>query len=107
MSKSEINTDNIIKPSLDDLSDEHRQIYEEFKKQSDEAHEALKKQREEENLQAFLGNFSKGRQGHATPIGEIKIPPLPVEPTKPNVSATFSQEQWAEIESRITASNDL
>ena len=61
MSKSsEINTDNIIKPSLDDLSEEHHQIYEEFKKQRDEANEALKKQREEEDLQVSLETSTRG-----------------------------------------------
>ena len=93
MSKSaEISTENIIRPSFDELSDEHRQAYEAFEKQRDEAFEALKKQRKEEDMQAFLANFNKDRQGNATPVGEIKLPPLPVEPVKPSVSAAFSPE---------------
>src|ERR1041385_2043384 len=67
MSKSaEINADNIIRPSLDELSEEHRQAYEAIKKQRQEqrmeAYEALMKQREEEDLQVFLANFDKTRQ---------------------------------------------
>ena len=51
MSKSaEISTENIIRPSFDELSDEHRQAYEAFEKECDEAFEALKKQRKEEDM---------------------------------------------------------
>ena len=93
---SEVNADNIIKPNLEELSAEHRQAYEEYKKA-----------REEKELQEFLANFKKDRQGNITPVGEIKFPPLQTEQVKPSVSTTFSPEQWAEIESRITDSNNL
>ena len=73
---SEVDADNIIKPGLDELSEEHRQAYEALKKQREEAFEALKKKREEEDLQSFLANFKKDRQGNITPIGEIRFPPL-------------------------------
>jgi len=62
---SEVDADNIIKPNLEELSAEHRQAYEEYKKV-----------REEKELQEFLGNFKKDRQGNITPVGEIKFPPL-------------------------------
>jgi hypothetical protein len=78
---SEVDAGNIIKPSLDELSADHRQIYDEYKKA-----------REEKELQEFLGNFKKDRQGNITPIGEIKLPPLRDEQVKPSVSTTFSPE---------------
>ena len=42
---SEVDVGNIIKPSLEELSKEHRRAYEEYKKA-----------REEKELQEFLGN---------------------------------------------------
>ena len=57
---SEIDADNIIKPSLDEISADHRQAFEEYKKA-----------REEKELQEFLAKFKKDRQGNITPIGEI------------------------------------
>ena len=47
---SEVDTDNIIKPSLDEISADHRQVYEEYKKA-----------REEKDLQEFLAKFKKDR----------------------------------------------
>ena len=75
---SEVDADNIIKPSLDEMLVDHRQVYEEYK---------------------------KDRQGNITPIEEIKFPPLQAEQVKPSVSTAFSPEQWAEIESRIAQSS--
>ena len=49
---SEVDADNIIKPSLDEISADHRQVYEEYKKA-----------REEKDLQEFLAKFKKDRQG--------------------------------------------
>jgi len=55
---SEVDAGNIIKPSLEELSEEHRRAYEEYKKA-----------REEKELQDFLGNFKKDRQGNIAPVG--------------------------------------
>ena len=66
-----------------------------------------KKAREEKDLQDFLGNFKKDRQGNVAPVGEIKFPPLHVEQVKPSMSTTFSLEQWAGIDSRISNGNNL
>ena len=49
---SKINADNIIKPNFEELSEEHRQAYEEYKKA-----------REEKEMQEFLAKFKKDRQG--------------------------------------------
>ena len=38
---SEVDAENIIKPGLDELSEEHRQAYDMRKKQREEAFEAL------------------------------------------------------------------
>ena len=70
---SEVDTDNIIKPSLDEISADHRQVYEEYKKV-----------REEKDLQEFLAKFKKDRQGNITLIEEIKFPPLQTEQVKPS-----------------------
>ena len=94
---SEVNTDNIIKPGLDELSDEHRQAYEALKKQREEAFEALKKKREEEDLEAFLSSFKKDCQGNITPIGEIRLPPLDDKLDEITMSKVFSPEQVAMI----------
>ena len=53
----EVDADNIIKPSRDEISADHRQVYEEYKKA-----------REEKDLQEFLAKFKKDRQGNITPI---------------------------------------
>ena len=63
---SEVVADNIIKPGLDELSDEHRQAYEALKKQREEAFEALKKKRKEEDLEVFLSSFKKDRDTSST-----------------------------------------
>ena len=62
---SEVDAGNIIKPNFEELSAEHRQIYEDYKKAC-----------EEKEMQEFLGNFKKDRQGNITPVGEVKLPPL-------------------------------
>ena len=75
---SEVDAGNIIKPSLEELSEDHRRAYEEYKKAC------------EEELQEFLGNFKKDRQCNVAPVGEIKFPPLHVDQVKPSMSTTFS-----------------
>ena len=45
---SEVDADNIIKPSLDEITADHRQVYEEYKKA-----------REEKDLQEFLAKLKK------------------------------------------------
>ena len=66
---SQVDADNIIKPDLDELSDEHRQAYEARKKQREEAFGVLKKKCEEEDLEAFLSSFKKDHQGNITLVG--------------------------------------
>ena len=102
---SEVDADNIIKPGLDELSDEHRQAYEARKKQREEAFEALKKKREEEDLEAFLSSFKKDRQGNITPAGNVNFPPLIDEQDVITVSKVFSPEQVAVIESLVSKGN--
>jgi hypothetical protein len=62
---ADISTDNIIKPSFDELSEEHRQAY-----------EAYKKKRDEEDMNRYLANFNKDRLGNITAVGDITFPPL-------------------------------
>ena len=74
---SEVDAGNIIKPSLEELSEDHRRAYEEQKKAC-----------EDKELEDFLGNFKKDLYGNIAPVGEIKFPPLHVEQVKPSVSTT-------------------
>ena len=55
----DISTDNIIKPSFDELSEEYRQAYEAYKKKHDE-----------EELDKFVANFNKERLGNITAVGD-------------------------------------
>ena len=77
---SEVSTENIIKPSLDELSEDQRQHYEAWNKQRQaqmrEETKANMRKQEEEDMKAYLANYSKDRQGKTTPLGEIKLPPL-------------------------------
>ena len=112
MSKSAgINAYNIIRPSLDELSEEHRQAYEAIKKQRREqrmdAYEVLMKQREEEDLQVFLVNFDKTHQGNITPVGEIKLPPLDGNIDEITVSKVFSKDQLVVIKNLVRKGNDM
>ena len=77
----EVYADNIIKLSLDEISADHRQVYEEYKKA-----------RGEKDLQEFLAKFKKDRQGNITLIEKIKFPSLQTEQVKPSVSTVFSPE---------------
>src|ERR1041385_2094030 len=72
-----------------------------------EAYEALMKQREEEDLQVFLANFDKTRQGNITPVGDIKLPPLDANIDEITVSKVFSKDQLAVIESLVSKGNDM
>jgi hypothetical protein len=114
---SEISAENIIKPSFDDLSAEQLEAYEALKrkrqeqlealeKQRKEEFEALKKRQEEEDRETFLASFKKDRQGGATSLGEVKLPPLLGDPAEPSVSTSlFSADQLAAINHYATESS--
>src|SRR3954464_7240594 len=72
-----------------------------------EAYEALMNQREEEDLQVFLANFYKTRQGNITLVGEIKLPPLDGNIDEITMSKVFSKDQLAMIESLVSKGNDM
>jgi len=57
---ADISSDNIIKPSFDELSKEYRQAYEAYKKKHDE-----------EGLDKFVANFNKESLGNITAVGDI------------------------------------
>ena len=59
-SSTEVNANNIIIPSLEELLKDHRQAY-----------EAYKKVHEENELYDSLAKFKKVRQGSITPFGDI------------------------------------
>ena len=66
---SGITTDNIIKPTLKDLSEAQRQGLDEWKKRNEEF-EALRLKREQEDEELYLASFKVDRQGVTAPIKE-------------------------------------
>ena len=81
-----INTDNIIKPTLEKLSEEQRQGLEAWKKKRDEEFEALRAKRDQEDQELYLAIFKVDRQGVISPIKEPEFVPLDVNVDKPAVS---------------------
>ena len=67
----EVSTDNIIRPAYDELSDEHRQAFEGMKKKCEEEFKALREKQEAADLEAYLANFKKDRQGVIAPVKEF------------------------------------
>ena len=107
---TKISAENIIKPSFDELSEDQRQHYETWRKQRQdqmrEEYEAKVKKQEEEDMEAYLENYSKDRQGKTTPLGKIKLPLLGKR-AEPSVSESlFSSEQIAVIQSYVSDGND-
>jgi hypothetical protein len=62
---SEVDPKNIIMPSLEDLADDARQLY-----------EKQKRIREQEELQMFITSFKKDQQGVMTQVKEITLHPV-------------------------------
>ena len=87
---SVITTDNIIKPTLKDLSEAQCQCLDEWKKKRNEEFEALRLKREQEDEELYLASFKLDRQGVTTPIKEPKYVPLSINTDKPAISnSTF------------------
>ena len=102
---SGITTDNIIKPTLKDLSEAQRQGLDEWKKKRSEEFEALRLKREREDEELYLASFKLDRQGVTTPIKDPAYVPLDIDTNKPAVSnIIFSPEQLAEIQYHISQS---
>ena len=94
---SEVNAENIIKPTLDELSEDQRQAYEDYmkkrqaqldaiEKKRKEDYEALRKKLEEKDTENFPVNYKKDRQGVFTPLGKPKLPPVISDLAEPSVS---------------------
>ena len=81
-----ISTDNIIKPTLEKLSEDQRQGLEAWKKKRDEEFEALRAKRDQEDGDMYLSSFKVDRQGVISPIKEPEFVPLDVNVDKPAVS---------------------
>ena len=96
---SGITTDNIIKPTLKDLSEAQRQGLVEWKKKRQEEFEALRLKREQEDEESYLASFKLDRQGVLAPIKEPEYVPLGINADIPAVSnSIFTSEQLAEIQ---------
>ena len=90
---SGITTDNIIKPTLKDLSEAQRQGLDEWKKKRSEEFEALRLKREQEDEELYLASFKLDRLGVTALIKEPEYVPLSINTDKPAVSnSTFSPE---------------
>ena len=59
----EIDPDNIIRPSVDELPPEDRQVYEAFIKECEEENKWRKEKEIEEKRRWFLSHFFKNRKG--------------------------------------------
>ena len=98
-----INSDNIIKPTLEKLSEEQRQGLEAWKKKRDEEFEALRAKRDQEDQDLYLSSFKVDRQGIISPIKEPEFVPLDANIDKPAVnSSLFSSEQIAKIQFHVS-----
>ena len=96
---SNITTDNIIKPTLEELSEDQRQGLIAWRKQRKEEFEALQRKRDEEDEELYLASFKKDRQGMISPITNPEYVPLNIDISQPAVSKSlFSPEQVAEIQ---------
>ena len=69
---SSITTDNIIKPTLKDLSEAQRQGLDEWKKKRREEFEALRLEKEREDEELYMASFKLDRQGITAPIKELE-----------------------------------
>ena len=104
---SGITTDNIIKPTLKDLSEAQRQGLDEWKKKRREEFEALRLKREQEDEESYLASFKLDRQGVTTPIKDPAYVPLNINTDTPSVSnSIFSPEQLAEIQYHVSQGTD-
>ena len=98
-----INVDNIIKPTLEKLSEEQRQGLEAWKKKRDEEFGALRAKRDQEDQDVYLSSFKVDRQGVISPIKEPEFIPLNVDIDQPAVSKSlFSSEQIAKIQYHVS-----
>jgi hypothetical protein len=94
---ADISTNNIIKPSFDELPEEYRQAY-----------EAYKKKRDEEDMDRYLANFNKDRLGNITAVGDITFPPLhSKEQVEIPVSGPFTPKQTIVLNYHINEGNKL
>ena len=69
----EIDSDNISRPSVDELPLEDRQAYEAFIKECEEESKRRKKKELEEKRQWFLSHFSKNRKGDISKDKEVVV----------------------------------
>ena len=97
---AEDNADNTT--TFDDLSVEHRQVFEEFRRKRNEEFEAIKKKRmekhEEEFLQEFLANLKKDREENITPAEEIKLPLSCSNQFETSAKLILEEDEVSEIE---------
>ena len=70
---SEIDSDNINRPSVDELPPEDRQAYEAFIKKCEEENKRRKEKEIEEKRRWFLSHFSKIRKGDVLKDKEVVI----------------------------------
>ena len=94
---SDITTDNIIKPTLKDLSEEQRRVLGEWKKKRREEIEAPQLEKEREDEELFMASFKLDRQGITAPIQEPEYVPLNI-----NTDTPSDRSIWTSIGQRGT-----
>ena len=98
-----VSTDNIIKPTLEKLSEEQRQGLEAWKEKRKQEFEAMRLKREQEDQELYLASFKVDQQGVISPIKEPEFVPLEINIDQPAVSKPlFSSEQIAEIQYHVS-----
>ena len=94
-----INTDSIIKPTIEELSEEQLQGLDAWRKHHKEEFEALQRNKDEADEELYVSSFKKDRQGVIAPIKDPKFVPLNIDIDQPSVSKNhFSSEQISEIQ---------
>ena len=88
LNPSEIDPDNISRPSVDELSPEDRQAYQAFIKKCEEESKRRKEKELEEKRRWFLSHFSKNQKGDISKDKEVVI--LSNEEEQAKSSATVS-----------------
>ena len=76
---------------------QHQEKLDALEQQRKEDFKALKKRQEEEDRETFLASFKKDRQGGATSLGEVNLPPMLGNSVGPSVSTSLFSNNWLRL----------
>ena len=108
LSSGDVDTSNIVRPSVDELSAEDRQAYEAFIKDCEEESIRRKAKEIEEKCQWYLSHFSKNRKGDVSTDKEVAILSDEDEQAKSNtnVSAATSPITLEQISQLVVSGQE-